>query len=241
MEENTSILWDRLAVRADALPRGLYLSIGSLLSYHDGKVSYENLQKTYVECGGKPLFGFTNDRYSKIALDAQSFEQYYAPELAFLYGTAQLCSKYELEQQRQFTVELEPILQAYVSTEPAMPESIRLQNLIRNRARSSPTFLQNVMRALLSYCVFHRVDIEFLSCQVVIARKLIILAKPEIKEILEESYFHEVELVTNCLKAIGKYEQQIHSGDFGEVNQQLMEQLRKYAATRVKRKRFLAI
>ena len=228
-------LCDGLAARADTLPRHMWFRIHVFLNFAEGRTAkigerFLNWREHNTLEGEK-----LDDWLAKQGLNREEFRRQFAPGLAFL----EEASKLLLAQppQEELDAGFRGAAERYLATPSPRSEQERLKCVVENRSKSCPNWLE------LFLIILPRSDLHITTDQGVITQQTVIsergaralkiaeLCTPETKEILEESYALELELVKDCMAVIG-----LEQEDF---IRRVRELLRAYAAVRVERKRRL--
>lgn len=232
-------LCDALQIRVDALPSQISLRMKAFLNYCEGRISFQPVQRIYARFANDPALalGLVNGYLPSHCPTPADFQFQYAPEITFIRQAAALLQQ---DSQEVFDAGLEELVQTYLDTPDPRDEKLPLTNLLLNRAKSCPLFLSAFLNALVGEMhvhdnfpddfpqIFQRV-----SQTAATAMEKIELSTPEAKDILAESYAHEVELVKGCLAAVDL------DLDRDAFDRRIRELLKKYAAVRVQRIRYL--
>lgn len=225
-------LCDGLAVRADALPRRMWLTVMGFLNFGEGRIAkFPEMFLSWREhtlLEREKLDGLL----AKQGPTREEFRRQFAPELALFRECSELLpagpSREELDERLCRAVE------RYLATPSPRSEQEQLTCVVGNRSRSCPRWLESFLMIL------PRSDLQIVTDQGVITQQTVIsergtnalkmagLCTPETKKILEESYALEMELVKDCMAVID-----LEQEDF---IRRVRELLREYAAVRVERK-----
>lgn len=228
-------LCDRLAARADTLPWPMRVRIRAFLSFAEGRIA--KIGESFLNWRELPLLSEEkiDGWLAKEGLSREEFRRQFAPELAFL----EEASKLLLAQppREELDAGFCRAVERYLAAPSPRSEQERLYCVVRNRGRSCPMWLESFL------LILPRGDLRLETGEGLITQRDVIsergtralkiaeLCTPETKEILEESYALDLELVKDCMAVIG-----LEQEDFIRRIRQL---LRAYAAVRVERKRRL--
>lgn len=225
-------LCDRLAVRADTLPMHMRIRILAFVNSSEGRtagVSEKLLNgKEHPILSGEKL----DDWLAGLDLTREEFQRQFAPELSFLQAASELLLAQPPRE--ELDAGLCRAAEAYLAAPSPRSEQEQLACVVKNRGRACP----NQLKWFLA--ILPRSDLRVVSGQREITLRDVISERgtavlnmietctPEAKEILAESYVLEIQLVKDCLAAVG-LEQEV-------FDSRIRELLREYAAVRVERK-----
>lgn len=229
-------LCDRLAVRADTLPMHMRIRIIAFVNSSEGRtagVSEKLLNgREHPVLSEEKIDGWL----AELKLTREEFRRQFAPELAFLQAGSELLLAQPPRE--ELDTGLCRAAEAYLATPSPRSEQEQLACVVKNRGRACPNQLKWFL------VILPRSDLRVVSGQRVITLRDVIAERgtavldiietypPEGKEILAESYALEIQLVKDCLAAVGLEQEAFDS--------RIRELLREYAAVRVERKRRLA-
>ncbi len=220
-------LCDRLAVRVDTLPKYIWFRGRGFLNFFEGAIS--EISETVLNWGAHP----------ETVGEDLSWEEScrrFAPDLAFFRE----CSELLLAGPRREELDAGfcGAAERYLATPSPRSEQERLDCVVKNRSKSCPRWLESFLLILPRGDLRVETDEgvitqrDVISQRGVLALKVMWLCAPEVKEILEESYVLEMQLVKDCMAAIDLEQEAFVS--------RVRELLRAYAAVRVERKRYLS-
>lgn len=230
-------LCDGLAIQADALPRHMWYRIRVFLNFAEGRIA--KIGESFLSwrehntLEGEELDGWL----AKQGLSREEFRRQFAPELAFL----EEASKLLLAQppREELDAGFCRAAERYLAAPSPRSEQERLDCVVKNRSRSCPRWLESFLLILPRGDLRLETDEGIITQRKVISQRgvwalrIMWLCAPEVKEILEESYVLEMQLVKDCMAAVDLKEEEVFVSRIREL-------LRAYAAVRVERKRWLA-
>lgn len=226
-------LCDRLAVRADTLPMHMRIRIMAFVNSSEGRTA--GISEKLLHWREHPVLSEEkiDGWLAELELTREEFRRQFAPELVFLRAGSELLLAQPPRE--ELDAGLCRAAEAYLATPSPRSEQEQLACVVKNRGRSCPNQLNSFL------VILPRSDLRVMSDQGVITLRDVISKRgavvlnmietctPKTKEILAERYALEIQLVKDCLAAVG-LEQEAFDG-------RLRELLREYAAVRVEQNR----